>query len=433
MLPIFAERANYYMNEEIYSSTNNWFSVGISYKKSDAKTRELFSITSDKQSELLVSAKDKGCEGIFLISTCNRTELYAFTSDPEVLFNLLVTHSNGTYELLKQNAFIYQGDEAIRHLFKVGSGLDSQIIGDFEIIGQIKKSFELSVKLDVHNTFTDRIYRSVVQTSRKIKSETSLSTGATSVAFAGVHYIKTHFPNIETKKITLFGTGQLGKNTCENLVKHMPFQEVTLINRDQRKAEMLSKKFHFNVKGQDELVNEIAHTDILFVSTGASGYTITPEHITTQKPLLVLDLSMPRNVDPEVNNLPNVDLLHMDELSHMINDNLAQRSAQLPVAKEIMNSYIAEFNEWVNSRKMVPTLKALNQKLKAYKDNQLQKMVKELNINDEETVQVITDKVVQKLTSNFAGYLRENSQNFDQDLDFIQQVFKLDPVHKHAK
>jgi glutamyl-tRNA reductase len=421
------------MNKEIYSSTNNWFSVGISYKKSDAKTRESFSISLDNQAQLILEAKEKGCEGIFLISTCNRTELYAFTSCPEVLFNLLVTHSNGTYDLLKQNAFVYQGNEAITHLFKVGSGLDSQIIGDFEIIGQIKKSFELSVKHEAHNTFTDRIYRAVVQTSRKIKSETSLSTGATSVAFAGVHYIKTHFPNIETKKITLFGTGQLGKNTCENLVKHMPFQEVTLINRDQKKAEMLSKKFHFNVKAQEELVNEIGQTDILFVSTGAGGYTITPEHITTNKPLLVLDLSMPRNVDPAVGSLPNVDLLHMDELSHMINDNIAQRSAQLPVAEKIMDSYIAEFNEWVGSRKMVPTLKALNHKLKAYKDNELQKMVKDLAITDEETVQAITDKVVQKLTSNFAGYLRENSENFEQDLHFIHQVFKLDQVQKHAE
>ena len=417
-----------YLDEK---NPSQFYVIGLSYKKTDAETRGLFSISAEQQIELLHQSKLQDCSNTLLISTCNRTELYAFVSNPDVLSELLVTYSNGNIKLLKEIAYIRKGADAINHLYKVACGLDSQIIGDFEIIGQVKKSYEQSLAAKTSGVFLDRLINSVIQASRKVKFETELSSGATSVSFAGVQYIRDQFKDLNDKKILLYGTGKLGRNTCENLIKHTDHDAITLINRNQEKADSLGKKFDIHVKNHQYLTEEVNHCDILFVATGAQVPTITKSHITDQSPLLILDLSIPRNVDPEVGELPNVTLIHMDELSRRTNETLKNREKYLPNAYKVMDELKDEFYAWIESRKMVPTITALNSKLKQYKDSELQKLTKSIGQEEQEQMMVISDKIVQKLTGKFASYLRNNSTEFDRDLDFIQQIFKLEEVHTH--
>jgi glutamyl-tRNA reductase len=408
-----------------------FYVIGLSYKKTDAQTRGLFSIGSEQQVELLQQAKLQHSDSTLLISTCNRTELYGFVTHPDILSELLVTHSNGSLELLKEVAYIYKGEEAVNHLFKVACGLDSQIIGDFEVIGQVKKSYQQSLAVKTSGVFLDRLINSVIQASRKVKFETELSSGATSVSFAGVQYIRSQFENLNDKRILLYGTGKLGRNTCENLIKHTDHHAITLINRSQEKANMLGKKFDIHVKNHKFLNDEVKQCDILFVATGAQIPTITKEHITNDSPILILDLSIPRNVDPQVADLPNVTLVHMDELSQRTNETLKNRKKYLPSAYKVMDELKDDFYAWVESRKMVPTITALNTKLKQYKDSELQKLTKTIGEREQEQMMIISDKIVQKLTGKFASYLRNNSTEFDRDLDFIQQIFKLEEIHTH--
>ena len=408
-----------------------FYSIGISYKKSDAEIRGLFSVTAENQIELLTKAKKLGCKSVLLISTCNRTELYGFVSNADILLDLLVEFSNGDIALLKENAFVHENKKAVNHLFKVGCGLDSQIIGDFEVIGQVKKSYQQSLAVGTTDVFLDRLINSVIQASRKVKVETQLSSGVTSVSFAGVQYIRSQFKDLNNKKILLYGTGKLGRNTCENLIKHSSHDSITLINRNQEKAEVLAHKFDVSVKKHDLLNQEISNTDILFVATGAPEPTINLSNITHNLPLLILDLSIPRNVHPDVANHPNVTLVHMDELSQLTNETLKNREENLPKAYAVMDELQKDFFEWVSSRKMVPTLNALNIKLKQYKDSELQKVMKEIGADNQELMMLLTDKIVRKLTGNFAGYLRNNSTDFEKDLSFIHQVFKLDEVQKN--
>jgi len=417
-----------------YLDQNNptqFYVIGLSYKKTDAETRGLFSIGSDQQLELLENSKLVQCKSSLLISTCNRTELYGFVSDPEVLFELLVKYSKGNLDLLKEIAYVYKGEEAINHLFKVACGLDSQIIGDFEVISQVKRSYEQSLEVKTSDVFLDRLINSVIQASRKVKFETELSSGATSVSFAGVQYIREQFQDLNDKKILLYGTGKLGRNTCENLIKHTDHDAITLINRSQEKANVLGQKFDIHVKNHQYLNDEISACDILFVATGAQVPTVTKENITNDTPLLILDLSIPRNVDPSVAELPNVSLIHMDELSKKTNETLKNREKYLPRAYKVMDELKTEFYAWIDSRKMVPTITALNQKLKQYKDSELQKLSKSIGEKEQEQMMMLSDKIVQKLTGQFASYLRNNSTEFDRDLNFIQEVFKLEEVQAH--
>src|SRR5690606_31907030 len=201
------------------------------YKKADAKTRGLFSLDLESKKLLLAQAKSAGTDGIIVISTCNRTEIYGFAQHPFQLIQLLCGNSKGTIEQFQEVAYIYKNYEAIEHLFRVGTGLDSQILGDFEIISQIKQGFHLSKKHELVNPFIERLVNSVIQASKRIKNETNLSTGATSVSFASVQYIMNNVENVSEKNILLFGTGKIGRNTCENLIKHTKNSHITLINR----------------------------------------------------------------------------------------------------------------------------------------------------------------------------------------------------------
>jgi len=413
-------------------SESQFYAIGLSYKKTDAETRGLFSLNKESQVALLKESIQGANSSIFLISTCNRTELYGFVADIEILYNLLAKHSDNKVESLKKIAYSYKGEKAINHLFKVGCGMDSQIIGDFEVIGQVKKSYILSLKYGTSDAFLDRLINSVIHASKRVKSETKISSGATSVSFAGIQFIRNKFEDFTNKNILLYGIGKLGRNTCDNIIKHTSRDSITLINRSIDKAVDLGKKYGIVVKDAKYLNEEIAQCDILFVATGAQSPTITKANVTQDKPLLILDLSIPRNVDPDVASLRNVTLLNLDELSQLTNQTLNDRKKHLPHALEIIEETKNEFLDWIESRRMVPTITALNHKLKQYKDIELQKLNKEIGVEDHQKLMNVSDKLVQKITGQIASYLRNNSRELDKDLKFINHIFQLEENHQNG-
>ena len=198
-----------------------YYVVGLSYKNADLLTRGKFSLSKPQISLLLQQAKSDGLNELMVISTCNRTELYGIVEDPQKLIDYLCKFSRGTLDQFREKGYVLSEQKAINHVFQVGCGLDSQIIGDFEIIGQLKKSFYNSKKYDMVNGFSERLVNSIIQASKRIKTETKLSSGATSVSFASVHYILENVKDVKNKSILLFGTGKIGRNTCENLIKSL--------------------------------------------------------------------------------------------------------------------------------------------------------------------------------------------------------------------
>jgi glutamyl-tRNA reductase len=224
------------MEKGIISKHTTFYSIGLSYKKADADIRGKFSIDTQAKAKLLVQAKEERIESLVVTSTCNRTEIYGFAQHPFQLIKLLCENSQGTVEDFQKVAYVYKNQEAISHMFRVGTGLDSQILGDFEIISQLKIAFVESKNLGLVNNFLERLINAVIQASKKIKTDTEISSGATSVSYAAVHYIFKNVEDIGNKNILLFGTGKIGRNTCENLIKHSKNEHITLINRTKDKA-----------------------------------------------------------------------------------------------------------------------------------------------------------------------------------------------------
>jgi glutamyl-tRNA reductase len=413
------------MNNPNTPKHKTFYAIGLSYKKADAEVRGKFSLHAKAKTALLVQAKAEGVESLIVTSTCNRTEIYGYADHPYQLIKLICDHSNGTAEEFQKVGFVYKSQEAVDHIFRVGTGLDSQILGDFEIIGQIKTSFEESRSLGLVNTFLDRLINTVIQTSKRIKNETEISSGATSVSFAAVQYIIRNVENIGNKNILLFGTGEIGKNTCENLVKHTKNDHITLVNRTKNKAEILAGKLHVIVKDYADLQEELQKADVLVVATGAQNPTIDKTLLNLKKPLLILDLSIPKNVNANVQQLPEVTLIHLDYLSQMTDDTLERRKQHIPAAEAIIEDMKLELNTWMNGRKYAPTIHALKAKLNDIVAGELTFQRKKTANFDEEQAELITSRIIQKITNHFASHLKDENTSVDDSIEFIEKVFQI--------
>lgn len=409
------------------SSNKDFYAIGISYKTADLVTRGKFNLSTEQCKGLLVEAKTLGVSEILINTTCNRTEIYAYADHPNLLIELLCTHSGGEISVFNKLGFVLKNETAIHHIFLVGSGLDSQILGDFEIIGQLKQGFYRSKKLGLANGFSERMVNAVIQASKRIKTETRISTGATSVSFASVQYIIQHIEDVSNKNILLFGTGKIGRNTCENLIKHTTNDHIVLINRTHEKAKSVAGKFNVLVKEYGDLPPEIRKADVMIVATGAQLPTVGKDIIHTDKPLLILDLSIPSNVHENVKSLPNVTVVNLDTLSQITNKTLTERKKHLPQAEAILNEVENEFLQWLHDRQYAPTLRALKAKLTAQQSADIKARQRKQTISEEATV--VSDQMIQKITGQLANYLKENPSKANDTLSIFKDVFQLDPSH----
>ena len=418
------------MENYVAQKHHYFYAVGLSYKKADAEMRGEFSLDEKAKTNLLAQAKSEGIESLIVTSTCNRTEIYGFAEHPFQLIKLICEHSRGTVEAFQKVGFVYKNHEAVNHMFRVGTGLDSQILGDFEIISQLKLSFNESKSFGLMNTFIDRLINAVIQASKKIKNETEISSGATSVAFASVQYIIKNVENIGNKNILLFGTGKIGKNTCENLVKHTKNKHITLINRTKDKAEKLAGKLNLIVKDYSELHLELQKADVVVVATGAQNPTIDKAILNLKKPMLILDLSMPKNVNENVKDLEGVTLIHMDHLSQMTDETLEKRKTHIPAAEAIIEEVKAEFVAWTKARKFAPTIHALKEKLNSIKEGELNFQRKKMSNFDEEQAERISNRIIQKITNHFANHLKDDNTEVDESINWIEKIFQIETTSK---
>jgi glutamyl-tRNA reductase len=403
----------------------DFYNIGVSYKKADVNTRGKFSLTKENQSSLLKLAKEKGFKGVFIISTCNRTEISGFAERPCQLIELLCEFSEGSIQEFAKVSNIYKNQEAIHHLFRIGTGLESQILGDYEIVGQLRKSFNLAKSLKATNAYSERLINSVLQASKRVKNETKLSSGTTSVSYAAVQYIIKNLPDYNSKNILVFGLGKMGKHTCKNLAEYTHNKSVCLINRTEEKTNDFVKEHTFIRKAVFEnLSEEIEKAAVLIVSTGSDKPTITKEHIGTHKELLILDLSMPENVEKEVTENTNVSLVNIDELSKITDETLAARQLEVPFAEAIIETHKAEFNEWLNHRRFTPAIAALKKSLENIKNDEINFQKKKIAHFDESQAEILTSRFIQKITTQFVKHLKDEETSVSQSLKVINRVFK---------
>ena len=351
------------MNGNDHAGMLNFCVAGINYKKTDAALRGQFAIGLEQYANILELAADYGIHELFILSTCNRTEIYALTEQVQQLTQLLCTQTTGNASLFTEIAYTRTGPDAVNHLFNVAAGLDSQILGDYEIIGQLKQSVKFARSKGFIGTTLERLVNAVLQSSKAIKNQTALSGGTVSVSFAAVQYIKEKIHHLQGRKILLVGTGKIGRNTCKNMVDYLGTHDITLINRTTEKAETLANELGLKYAPLAALPEHVAEADIILVATNAQEPTILSSQLNGHGKKLIIDLSIPYNVESSAQLLSNVTLVNVDDLSRLKDETLQKRKAEIPKAKAIIAAHAAEFTAWHTMRKHVPVLKAVRDKL----------------------------------------------------------------------
>jgi glutamyl-tRNA reductase len=395
------------MNSTLPIDISNFFVAGINYKKTDAATRGMFAINDDQYANILRRAPDFNINSLFIISTCNRTEIYGFAPIVTWLIDLLCTQTTGSKKTFGSLAYIKNGDKAIEHLFEVGAGLDSQLLGDYEIVGQIKQAFKFSKDRNFINCFTERLVNSVLQSSKMIKNETMLSGGTVSVSFAAVQYIKENIVDNARKKILLVGTGKIGRNTCKNLVDYLGTTNITVINRSEESAYLLAAEMELHYAPLVQLAACVAASDIILLATNSDEPVILASYLKDKGTKLVIDLSIPHNVQASARALANITLINVDELSRLNDETLAKRKAEIPKAKNIIAQNIADFMDWHRMRQNAPMLNTLK--------TMLNKIVivhqREFNNPNTRCPYIAVEQKIQRVINGLADKMRTQNQN----------------------
>lgn len=404
-----------------------FYNVGISYRKADVKVRGAFSISKENQIALLKEAKQMGLDGVFVLSTCNRTEITGFARHPFELISLMVKYSKGTIEDFGKYSQVYKNNEAVEHLFKIGTGLESQILGDYEIVGQLKSSFKQAKKIGTTNAYLERLMNLVLQASKKVKNSTKLSSGTTSVSYAAIQYMIENVENYQDANVLIYGLGEIGKNTCKNILEYIGNNNITLVNRTYEKAQEFKKLYpDLRIEMHENLEAEIKRCDILIVSTGASLPTVGIREVKNSGDLVILDLSMPENVAREVNNQDGITLVNVDELSKITDATIEIRKQEVPKAEAIINKYKGEFKEWITNRKYVPAVNALKESLKMIQHDELDFHSKKIENFNADHAEQVTNRIIQKITTQFVKHLKDESTSVDQSIAVISKIFNTE-------
>ncbi len=424
------------MNTKDKQNIQDFWVAGINYKKTDAALRGMFAVNNDQYEHLLSVAQEYGVNEFFILSTCNRTEIYGFAEHHCQLSSLLCSVCAGDMATFQQTAYIKNGKKAMEHLFQVGAGLDSQILGDYEILGQIKIAVKTAKTHGFIGPFMERLLTTVLQASKAIKTHTALSGGTVSVSFAAVQYIREAFEgptttpkmkcpstahmmttptinhyisnektNIEDKKIVLLGTGKIGKSTCRNLVDYLGTHNITLINRTEATAAELAKELKLKSAPIENLGKELMDADIVLVSTSSAEPMVLAKDLAGNGEKLIIDFSIPCNTEVAAQQLPNVKFVDVDLLSKIKDDTLQQRKAEVPKAIAIINELIGEFMTWYELRKHVPVLKEVKNKL-----NEIYISPSLLNLTQPTAhANAGNDEKIQKVINSLAIRIRQNN------------------------
>lgn len=333
-------------NDPLFYHLGYFSVIGTNFTKADTHTRSNFAISAEGIKDFYAKAKALGISDAFVISTCNRTEFYACA--PESLLEQLVTSQLSLSKDSFKNYFYCQsGPAAVRHFFRVVSGLGSQIVGDYEIVGQVKKAIQFSRECRMIGTLTDRITSLAFQASKEVKAKTNLSNGKYSVSYAAAELISSESFNIEPKRILIVGTGEIGKAMARNLRDYFPTCQLTVSNRTLAHAAELGRQVDAAVLPFENFTNHLAEFDAIIAAAHSDQYLIRKENIQNHSAALFLDLSIPQVIDPSIKS-EKIKLFSVDEISTFHNELIKQRHLEVPKAEVILENYIAKLMEWQN-------------------------------------------------------------------------------------
>ena len=414
--------------------------VGLNHKTSPVEIREKLSFPSGTIGEPLKKlVHGYGLAEGVILSTCNRVEVLANTNKLEKgtrqIKRFLSDFHSIPLEILDEHLYVHQGEAAVKHLFRVAAGLDSMVLGEPQILGQVKDSYGYAVEHNTAGIIVNKLYQKAFQVSKRVRTETKIGESAVSISFAAVELARKIFGELSGKTAMLVGAGEMAELAARHLQTN-GVREIMVANRTYEKAVELVKCFSGTAIMFREFPHYLKNVDIVIASTASPNFIIKPDQIQEvmkerrHKPMFFIDISVPRNVDPLVNNIDNCYVYDVDDLQGVVVANLQERHKEAEEAEEIIIEEIDKFYRWIKSLDVVPTIIALRQECDGIRKAELARAMPSLQTLSPKEVKVIeamTSAIVNKILHHPVTHLKREANKIEGDLyiDTIRKLFDL--------
>jgi glutamyl-tRNA reductase len=415
------------------------FVVGLNHKIADVDVREKLAFNGPKLEEGLTKFKElPEVQEAIILSTCNRVELYANVRDAvkasESIKTFLSEFHNINRESLNDALYIYDDIKAVEHIFRVASSLDSMVIGEPQILGQLKDAFELAHKKKTTGVLLNRLMKKAISVAKRVRTETRIAENAVSISFTAVELAKKIFTDLSKKVFMLLGAGEMAELAAKHLISN-GVKEVIVSNRTYERACELAKEFNGRPVKFDEFIQEMIRADIVICSTGASDYVLKKTQMQKvmkerkQRPVFIIDISVPRNIDPETNDLDNVYLYNIDDLQGVVDANRFERQKEAEKAERLVEEEVETFFKWQSSLDSVPTIIALREKAEEIKKEELDKLLSKfpgIGEKEKKAIEYMAAAITNKLIHPPTAALKEDFEDKDIMVATIKRLYGID-------
>jgi glutamyl-tRNA reductase len=398
----------------------NFILVGLNHKSAGVEVREKFYFTVKELSDAYAQLKQyPSVKGSLILSTCNRVEVYASVDKIEKGFSELIEfickYQNISQSDLLPVIYKKENQYAVSHLFKVTASLDSMVVGEYQIQGQVRDAYFNAVEHNAANNVINKLFQTAIRIGKKVRTETQIGKGSVSVATLATELIKQLFSHMHSFNVLLIGAGKISTLTAKNL-QDFKSCKISVANRSKEHAQEFAQSFNGEVIDYDERYNAIPDNDIIIVSTSSKEYVINKEelmlstHKHKNKVKVFIDLSIPRNIDPEINVLENINLYSIDDINNLINSNLSKRSLEVKKAEKIIDDLTEEYYDWYSKQFILPEMMEIKKELEVLRNRTIGSYKQAFNSLDREQ-QIMIEEMLDSYSDKLIKVIMKNIRN----------------------
>lgn len=415
--------------------------LGLNHKTAPVALRECLAFSGNQVEAALDDfRKYPYLSEMILISTCNRVEILMTTSDPQMAIlsaKEYISQIKGiTVSEFDSALYIHTGEDAIRHVFRVASSLDSMVVGEPQILGQMKDAYLTATRLKTSGVILNRLLHKTFFVAKRVRTETGIGDHAVSISYAAIELGRKIFGALEGKKVLLIGAGEMAELAVEHLIRNRS-GAVLVANRTFERGMELAKRFNGQAVRLEEITDCLKEVDIVISSTGAPGFILTRDQVKSvmrprkNRPVFFIDIAVPRDIDPEINRIGNAYVYDIDDLKNVIDENIEDRNREAIKAERLVDEAVIQFRKWYEGLAVVPTIVALRSKIEQIAESEIQKTLqslKHLSEDDRQALQRMTQAMVNKMLHDPTTYLKRNGCHGDKSIyiDVIRKLFNLD-------
>jgi len=414
--------------------------LGINHKTAPVEIRELLAVSKEEAAAMLDAIKESASVNeVVLFSTCNRVEILMAAGDKADAIETAKRHlsrfNNVPVSRFQQSIYVYEGDEAVRHIFRVASSLDSMMVGEPQILGQIKDAYFTATKRKSSGVILNRLLHRTFFVAKRVRTETGIGDHAVSISYAAVELARKIFGLLEGKKVLLIGAGEMAELAVEHLIRNR-VKEIFVANRTFKNGVELSRRFGGTAIRFEEIPDFIQQTDIIISSTGSPDIIINKEQVKhimpgrRNRPLFFIDIAVPRDIDPEINKLNNTYVYDIDDLNGVVDENIEDRNREAIKGERIIDEAVISFRRWYDSLDVVPTIVALRNKIDSIATAEIEKTMNALNIaeSEREALYRMKNALINKIMHNPTLLLKRDGCHGNNSvyIDVTRKLFNLD-------